>query len=108
MTPRSRCLSRELEARGVQDFDLPLYKIAEEQGGHKIMMNTAAIGAMAGLADFEFEWIANVLQSNFRRKGTDAVNSNLKVADYAYKLAQDQYGDSFRWKLRPGPAHPSG
>ena len=96
----------ELEARGVQDFDLPLYKIAEEQGGHKIMMNTAAIGAMAGLADFEFDSIADVLQSNFKRKGSDAVNSNLKVADYAYKLAQDQYGDSFPWKLQARPGQP--
>src|SRR5215210_3935725 len=50
---------KELMAeRAVQDFDVPLYKIAEEQGGHKIMMNTAAIGAMAGLTDFDFQWIA--------------------------------------------------
>src|SRR5438046_2505595 len=50
----------EMALTGIQNFDLPLYKIAEEQGGHKIMMNTAAIGAMAGLTSFDFEYIANV------------------------------------------------
>ena len=39
----------ELGEKGVRDFSMPLTKIAEQEGGHKIMMNTAAIGAMAGL-----------------------------------------------------------
>ena len=93
----------KLAERGVHDFVLPLTKIAEEQGGQKIMMNTAAIGAMAGLTDFEFEWIANVIESNFKRKGAAAVEGNLKVAEYAYKQAQDTYGDDFRWKLQAQP-----
>ena len=96
----------ELNERGVQNFDLPLIKIAEEQGGHRIMMNTAAIGAMAGLTDFEFDWIGDVIESNFKRKGAQAVESNRKVAEYAYKLAQDQYGASFPWKLKGIPGAP--
>ena len=59
----------ELADRGVRDFSMPLTKIAEQEGGHKIMMNTAAIGAMAGLTSFPFEWIADVIESNFKRKG---------------------------------------
>ena len=96
----------ELRERGVQDFDLPLYKIAEEQGGQKIMMNTAAIGAMAGLTDFEFERIANVIESNFKRKGAEAVQANLRVAEFAYTQARDQYGGGFRWKLKSIPDAP--
>ncbi|MCC6174971.1 MAG: 2-oxoacid:acceptor oxidoreductase subunit alpha [Chloroflexi bacterium] len=96
----------ELEARGVRDFAMPLTKIAEEQGGHKIMMNTAAIGAMAGLTSFDFEWIANVVESNFKRKGADTVTSNLKVAEYAYNAARDQYGNDFPWKLKAVPGAP--
>src|SRR5438477_7736038 len=61
-----------LEARGVQDFELPLIKIAEETGGHKIMMNTAAIGATAGINDLAFERIEDVITSNFKRQGAAA------------------------------------
>src|SRR5205823_5707796 len=96
----------ELAERGIHDFELPLYKIAEEQGGHKIMMNTAAIGAMAGLTDFEFERIANVIESNFKRKGAEAVQANLRVAEFAYTQARDQYGGGFRWKLKSIPDAP--
>src|SRR5436190_10451050 len=73
-----------LAERGVQDFELPLVKIAEETGGHKIMMNTAAIGATAGITGYDFERIEDVVQSNFKRKGAAAVESNLKVAREAY------------------------
>jgi 2-oxoglutarate ferredoxin oxidoreductase subunit alpha len=96
----------ELAERGVQDFELPLVKIAEEQGGHRIMMNTAAIGAMAGLTEFPFECIANVVESNFKRKGSEAVQSNLKVADFAYKAAVDRFGQRFEWKLQPPADQP--
>jgi 2-oxoglutarate/2-oxoacid ferredoxin oxidoreductase subunit alpha len=96
----------ELADHGVRDFSMPLTKIAEQEGGHKIMMNTAAIGAMAGLTDFPFEWIANVVESNFKRKGADTVSSNVKVAEAAYREAQEQYGAAFPWKLRAVPDAP--
>ena len=96
----------ELAERGIRDFSLPLTKIAETVGGHKIMMNTAAIGAMAGLTSFPFEWVGNVIESNFKRKGSDTVTSNLKVAEAAYAQAQEQYGADFAWKLRAVPDAP--
>ena len=80
-TPRSRFPPTGLPDRGVRDFSMPLTKIAEQEGGHKIMMNTAAIGAMAGLTEFRFESIADVIESNFKRKGGDTVKNNLKVAE---------------------------
>ena len=48
---------------------MPLTKIAEQEGGHKIMMNTAAIGAMAGLTSFPFEWIADVDRVELQAQG---------------------------------------
>src|SRR5215204_85897 len=96
----------ELSDRGVRDFSMPLTKIAEQEGGHKIMMNTAAIGAMAGLTSFSFESIADVVESNFKRKGADTVKNNLKVAEVAYKDAQEQYGSDFPWKLQAVPGAP--
>jgi 2-oxoglutarate ferredoxin oxidoreductase subunit alpha len=96
----------ELSERGVRDFSMPLTKIAEQEGGHKIMMNTAAIGAMAGLTSFPFESIADVVESNFKRKGGDTVKNNLRVAEVAYKDAQEQYGFDFPWKLQAVPGAP--
>ncbi|MFN8632296.1 MAG: 2-oxoacid:acceptor oxidoreductase subunit alpha [Chloroflexota bacterium] len=96
----------ELSDRGVRDFSMPLTKIAEQEGGHRIMMNTAAIGAMAGLTSFNYEAIADVIESNFKRKGADTVKNNLRVAEVAYKDAQEQYGSEFPWKLRAVPGAP--
>jgi 2-oxoglutarate/2-oxoacid ferredoxin oxidoreductase subunit alpha len=96
----------EMADSGIRDFWMPLTKIAEQEGGHKIMMNTAAIGAMAGLTEFPYEWIANVVESNFKRKGGDTVKNNLRVAEVAYRDAQEQYGVDFPWKLKAVPDAP--
>src|SRR5215207_4559200 len=44
----------QLAERGVHDFEMPLVKIAEQEGGHRIMMNTAALGATAGITSYDF------------------------------------------------------
>ena len=49
---------------------------------------------------------ANVIESNFKRKGAEAVQANLRVAEFAYKQARDQYGGGFRWKLKSIPDAP--
>src|SRR5688572_25459519 len=46
-----------LAEQGVHDFEMPLIKIAEQEGGHRIMMNTAALGATAGITSYDFERI---------------------------------------------------
>ncbi|HWP28981.1 MAG TPA: 2-oxoacid:acceptor oxidoreductase family protein, partial [Chloroflexota bacterium] len=94
-----------LEAAGVKLFALPLLKIAEEQGGSRIMMNTAALGAVAGITEFAFEYIQDIIETNFKRKGPKVVEGNLKVARYAYEAGRDQFAAQYDWKLvaRPGP-----
>lgn len=95
-----------LDERGVHDFDLPLIKIAEQEGGHRIMMNTAALGATAGITSYDFERIADIIETNFKRKGSDTVDKNLKVANVAYQMARDQFGSDFEWKLETVPGAP--
>ncbi len=94
-----------LREKGIKLFSLPLLKIAEEQGGSRVMMNTAALGAVAGLTEFDFEHIADIIETNFKRKGGPVVEANLKVARYAYDVGRDQFADQFDWKLKaqPGP-----
>ena len=95
----------ELGERGVRDFSMPLTKIAEQEGGHKIMMNTAAIGAMAGLTSFPFESIADVIESNFKRKGSDTVKNNLKSPRSPTRTPRSSTAPTSLWKLE---GHPQG
>ncbi len=90
-----------LASRGVKAFVMPLIKLAEEHGGHKIMMNTAALGATAGVTEYAFERIADIIESNFKRKGSQTVQANLRVAKVAYEYAAEKYGHDYAWKLEP-------
>jgi 2-oxoglutarate ferredoxin oxidoreductase subunit alpha len=90
-----------IQARGVEALPVPLDQIAQEQGGDRIMSNTAATAAAAGLVDYSFDLIAGIISDNFKKKGTDTVNANLKVARAAYDYARDNYGSQFTFKLRP-------
>ncbi len=92
--------------RGTQLFPMPLTKIAQEVGGNKIMMNTAGLGALAGIIEYPFEFVADVIKKNFKRKGDAVVEGNLKVAAEGYRIAQERYAASFDWKVSPLDARP--
>jgi len=94
-----------LKERGIRVDALPLVRIAEEHG-NRIMTNTAALGAAAGIAEFPFDYMESVIRDNFARKGQEVIDSNLKVASVAYELARRQYGSDFPYKLRPLPEAP--
>lgn len=95
-----------LAERGIKDFEMPLVKMAEEIGGHRIMMNTAALGATAGITSYDFDRIEDVIEANFRRKGPQTIESNVKVARAAYEMASDQFAADFEWKLKAVPDAP--
>jgi 2-oxoglutarate ferredoxin oxidoreductase subunit alpha len=90
-----------IETRRVKALPVPMAKIAQEEGGDRIMSNTAAVAAAAGLVDYPYDLIASVISDNFKRKGTETVTANLKVARYAYDYARDEYGGDFPFKLQP-------
>ena len=91
----------DLRAAGFKPIALPLEKLAKELGGDKLMQNTAAVAATAGITGFPYERIAEVITQNFRRKGDEVVNGNLKVAQAAYDLAVKDHGHDFGWKIKP-------
>ena len=93
----------ELKTMGLKPIPLPLIQIAKDVGGDKVMQNTAAVGATAGLTGYPYERIADVISQNFRRKGDEVVNSNLKVAQAAYDLTQKGHAGNFGWTLSPIP-----
>ncbi len=89
-----------LKQRGLFVDALPLMAIAEEHGS-RLMVNTAALGAAAGITEFPLEFMESVIRDNFARKGEQIVDSNLKVAQAAYTLARERYGSDFGYRLRP-------
>lgn len=89
-----------LEGQGIKLFPVPLFGIAQEVG-NKIMANTAAFGAAAGVTEYDFELMASVIRDNFAKKGEPVVDANLEVAGKAYDLARERYADDFDHKLEP-------
>jgi 2-oxoglutarate/2-oxoacid ferredoxin oxidoreductase subunit alpha len=96
---------RSMSSRGRKAMPIPLLEIAKEHG-ERVMANTAALGAAAGVVDYSYERLADVIRKNFRRKGGEVVAANLRVARAAYMYAQEHYGADFEWKLEQVPDSP--
>lgn len=96
----------ELKERGVKLFRLPLAKIALEEGGSRIMINTAALGAAAGLTGYDLEHLEGVIEENFKVKGRPVVEANLAVVRAAYEYAHQRYAAEFPYKLQTVEAPP--
>ncbi len=88
-----------LDERDVGYFPVPLTDIATEQGGAEVMRNTVALGVAAGLVAFPFEVMASVIEDNFSKKGTEAVEANLRVAEAGYRFAGDNFGGRLDYEL---------
>jgi len=93
---------RSAAAKGRKAMPVPLMEIAKEHG-ERVMANTAALGAAAGVVGYAYERLADVIRDNFRSKGDDVVAANLRVARTAYLYAQERYASDFEWKLEQVP-----
>jgi len=95
-----------LAAHSVQAFPVPVEQIALDQGGSKVMSNTAATGAAAGVCGLGLDAIEGVIRDNFGKKGGPIVDSNLRVARAAHQYAQEKYSGSFPFRLQPKAGPP--
>lgn len=89
----------KIKKSGVTPVAVPINEIAKEHGS-KIMSNTAALGALAGLTQFDITYIYSVIESNFKKKGEKIVEANRKVAVNAYNYVRENYGDVFSRELQ--------
>jgi 2-oxoglutarate ferredoxin oxidoreductase subunit alpha len=89
---------RTIANRGRKAMPVPLIEIAKEHG-ERVMANTAALGAAAGVVGYSYERLADVIRRNFKRKGGEVVAANLRVARVAYLFAEERYAPDFEWKL---------
>lgn len=91
---------KELDEKDIRLFPVPLSKMAQEHGGAEVMRNTAALGAAAGVVEYEIDRIESVIRDNFRKKGEAVIENNLKVAGAAYRFAREHYAAEFEFKLK--------
>jgi 2-oxoglutarate/2-oxoacid ferredoxin oxidoreductase subunit alpha len=91
--------AQELQAKGLKAFGLPLGKLAEEHGS-RVLLNTAATAAAAGIVELDLAVIEGVIGENFRPKGQRIVQNNLDVAATAYEMARSRYASGFEWKIK--------
>jgi 2-oxoglutarate ferredoxin oxidoreductase subunit alpha len=96
---------RTIANQGRKAMPVPLIGIAKEHGD-RVMANTAALGAAAGVVEYSYERLADVIRRNFKRKGDDVVAANLRVGRAAYLYAQEKYAHDFGWKLKQVPGAP--
>jgi 2-oxoglutarate ferredoxin oxidoreductase subunit alpha len=67
-------------------LDIPLGKIASENGGNRIMSNTVAVGAILGLLEFDMDVLSGLIKESFGEKDMQVVDTNIKIARAGYDL----------------------
>jgi len=89
-----------------QPFPVPLAQIATDVGGSKVMANTAAIGAAAGLTGLDLTTVLGVIRENFAKKGGSVVDANLRVATAAQDYVRHRYSEGLPFRLQAVKAPP--
>ena len=97
----SSCHLKELKANSVVIFDstvvkmestlgcpldIPLAKIASENGGNKIMSNIAAVACVLGLLEYDVNVLFELIRESFGDKDKAIGDVNIKVAQAGYDL----------------------
>ncbi|MBI5873648.1 MAG: 2-oxoacid:acceptor oxidoreductase subunit alpha [Candidatus Omnitrophica bacterium] len=68
-------------------LDIPLGRIASENGGNRIMSNTVAVGAILGLLEFDMDVLSGLIKESFGEKDMQVADVNIKIARAGYDLA---------------------
>src|SRR3970040_508785 len=106
-------LEARLNGRRVHLMPLPYSKIVDEaltavgKGGqpqeYRIMHNTAAIGASAGLLDFHFDRVTEVIMAGFEGKARRVGETNVNCARLAYEYVRKHFSGKLDFSLPSRP-----
>ena len=112
----TRGIEERLNGRDVCLFPIPYAKIVDQaltavgKGGqaheYRIMNNTAALGASAGLLGYDFEPVAAVVMEGFQGKARKAGEMNVHCARLAYEYARTHFAGQLEFALPPAPLRP--
>lgn len=68
----------------VELVPVPLLRLAKENNGDVIMRNTVALGVTVALLGIDFNILQGVLSDQFKKKGQEVVDQNVKTARAGY------------------------
>ncbi len=69
-------------------LDVPMQALAVEKGGNKVMMNTAAAGAVLGMLGHEFSILEAIIKSSFSKKGSGIIEGNINAGKSGYEYTR--------------------
>ncbi len=105
-----------LNGRRVHLLPIPYTKIVDEAltaagkpgqaHEYRIMNNTAALGASAGLLGIDFGAVTDVVMEGFKGKARKVGEMNVNCARLAYDYVQKHFGGTLEFKLPPPPVKP--
>ncbi|MDD5337225.1 MAG: 2-oxoacid:acceptor oxidoreductase subunit alpha [Candidatus ainarchaeum sp.] len=84
-------------------LDVPLLRLATDNGGDVIMRNTVALGASIAFMGYDISLLEQVLAETFARKGQQVVDQNVKIARAGHDYMLHNYKaqmESFKFKIR--------
>jgi 2-oxoglutarate ferredoxin oxidoreductase subunit alpha len=79
------------DARSDRHFSVPFTRLAQETAQNKLMSNTVAVGAVLGLANYDFTLLTSILEYEFSHHGEKTVKDNIAAAQAGYDYAKE-YG----------------
>lgn len=69
-------------------LDVPFSGLALEHGGNKVMLNTAATGAVLGMLGIEIDILIGIIKEEFKTKGDEVISGNIKAAAAGHEYAK--------------------
>ncbi|MCE5258023.1 MAG: 2-oxoacid:acceptor oxidoreductase subunit alpha [Chloroflexi bacterium] len=87
-----------LAGRDIRLLQAPLAEIARAEGD-EVMVNTAGLAVMAGLTEFDLEYVIGVIADGFGKKGTGIIEANHRVAAAAHAWVREHHPD-FPWRIQ--------
>lgn len=89
----------------IGNFAIPLEDLAREAGGEKVMRNMVAVGASFGLLKYPYDFLIELIEQVFGKKGKKLVELNQSAAKAGYDYARKHYADIYPYKLEVRQGH---
>ena len=80
----------KLPAQGEKFLSVPFNKLAMDAAQNKLMTNTVAVGAAAGLFECDFDLLPKILEDEFGHHGEKTVKDNIAAAKAGYDYVKKQ------------------
>ncbi len=83
-------------------FNVPLLKLATDNGGNIIMINTVALGASIAIMGYDITILEEMLAEMFAKKGAEVISQNVKTANAGFTYIMENYKsevNAFTYKI---------